>query len=323
MTVYAFRKRLLLSVSVFILVTGHVSAQDPALNAAAAALAEDFGQALAEHDIGPFIDRYIITDDGLMRFADSENRSLGLAPDDPGRMTAETARDRTGRMISRLTRSFSAGLDALEVLGRVDAASLQIDEYSAERSYWNPELADISFKAVSRRASGEEVVVKLYGLSAAGGRLSLGPMSRLEFQGYKTEDVVAFLILEALRRRDPEYYADKVFTDPAGLAELMEAASEKGGYSLDDSLDDLYARTRRRIIADFEKLLERGDSEGIDWTGIYDIWSGYSASCDGQICDSSIPIEFSFSGRRYRIVLEFCSQLADDPSVFLPGEFVW
>jgi len=43
----------------------------------------------------------------------------------------------------------------------------------------------------------------------------------------------------------------------------------------------------------------------------------------GGLYQVSIPIEFTYSGTGYRIVLDYCSQLASDLSVFLPREFVW
>lgn len=286
--------------------------------AGAAEFAALFQEALRSRDISILITSLSLPEAGLQKLVEQENESLPA--DDPRRVSLAAAEEMMETMRQQLTKRFRTGTEALRIMDGINAAAATITRQQARKSYWDPRTVALSLEL----ETGEgRFTADFENLSATDEQVYLGPASRLTFRGYGTEDLTAFYIIQALQNRDAGYYADKVLAGPQGLAALMQALAQGGGAAPEIEPEALYRQTRQRIMEDFHKLLARGESEGISWGAIEKTWSGYSASRQGALYQSSIPFQFRYGGKEYRVVLAFCSQLASDPAVFLPGEFQW
>ncbi|MBI9106417.1 MAG: hypothetical protein JEZ04_06680 [Spirochaetales bacterium] len=314
-------KKLIFSiVAMSLLAAASGFAQDAGIKKASGRLVSGFESALRMNSIESFIAAYSIADAQLQNLVDAENKRMGIVDGDPDRFTLEQAQAFMSRMKSNFSASFFGGIEALEIISGIYPKDLSITDFTAQKSYWEPPVAEISILAGTE---GVELGIRISNLSLVDGRPRLGPSSRIEFEGYQAQDLIAFHIIEALKMEDAIYFADMVLPDADGLEALMEAMAESGGYSPDETPQVMLMQVRKRLIADFEKLIETGIERGILWSYIDNLWSGYSAELQGGLYQVSIPFEFTFRDTGYRIVLEYCTQLASDLSVFLPGEFVW
>ncbi|MBI9106411.1 MAG: hypothetical protein JEZ04_06650 [Spirochaetales bacterium] len=314
-------KKLIFSiVAMSLLAAASGVAQDAGIKKASGRLVGDFESALRMNSIESFIASYSISDAQLQLLVDEENKRMGIADGDPDRLTLAQAQAFMSRMKSNFTSSFLRGLEAMEIISDIHLEDLGITDFTAQKSYWEPPVVEIS---ILSEAESVEVNIRISNLSLVDGRPRLGPSSRIEFEGYQAQDLIAFHIIEALKMEDAVYFVDEVLPDAEGLEALMEAMAESGGYTPDEAPEVMLMQVRKRLIADFEKLIETGIERGILWSEIDNVWSGYSAELQGGLYQVSIPFEFTFRDTGYRIVLEYCTQLTSDLSVFLPGEFVW
>lgn len=296
-----------------------ISAQDTELEKSSGDFTEAFQTALNKQSITAFIKDNSLPDSELQVIVDTQNEDMGFSEKDPGRVTVEQARTYMREMKRNLAQSFHYGLQALKNIDNINPDELIIQDYRVQKSYWQPPVAEIAMRVSARE---NELTISMSNLGIVDGRPVLGPSSRLQFMGYEPHNVIAHYIIEALKQQSANYYADMVFPGLQGFKALIEAGPETQ-VSTETSAEELYMHAKKRVVDDFTKLIETGAAKGIKWSDIKKTWSGYSASLQGQLYQASIPIQFNSGNSEYRIVLDYCQQLATDTSVFLPGEFKW
>ncbi|HAK47210.1 MAG TPA: hypothetical protein DCO79_14990 [Spirochaeta sp.] len=313
-------RSIFLTVFISVVFSISVFAQDAGIEKASKLFVDDFTIALRYNTIDEFIDEHSISNADLQLLIDKENLGLGLGPDDPDRFTLMQAHGSMDRMSNNFRKTSINGIGAMNIIDGIRPGDLILKELREQKSYWEPLVVEIS---MIFEADDSEITISISNLSLVEGRPVLGPSSRIEINGYQPQDILAHYIIEALRAQDADFYAENVLPDEDGLKTLLAANAESGGYQFDELPEGFYDMSREKWIADFEKLIDAGTGKGIVWSAIENIWSGYSASLQGSVYQSSIPFEFSYSETNYRFVLDYCSQLASDPGVFLPGEFDW
>lgn len=313
-------KRLITLIIILILSAHPAFSQNSDHDRLADAFIRAFEKALHKNDASQFVEKLSLSTSQLQKIVDHENQMQNLGPGDPNRFTVEMAETFMTAMHQGFTADFNSGINAIETLRGIDFTAAEIVQIQATRSYYEPPMVDINVMA---RADGEDFYLSFSNLSLFDGKILLGPSSSMRIEGYEVQDVIAHHIIVALKNQDAAHYVDNVLASPEDFESLLRATFESGGGSANIDADEAYEQTKSRLILDFDRLVAKGIDEGIVWSGIEKTWSGLSATLQGEVYQSSIPFQFLYNGREYRVVLDYCTQLRTRRSVFLPGEFRW
>lgn len=73
----------------------------------------------------------------------------------------------------------------------------------------------------------------------------------------------------------------------------------------------------------FEKLIQDGKKDNIVWSKIKLKWTGIESKPTNKVNQLNLPFDVICGKKEYRIVLEYCTQLAKKPEIILPGELRW
>ncbi len=185
-------------------------------------------------------------------------------------------------------------------------------------SYYDPPIVDLAMQVM---IGDDDVFISLNNLSLYNDKVFIGPSTRLDIRDYEVKDLIAYHIIEALKKQNALYYVDNVLASREDFELIMNETLKISKIEMD--IDDAYKHIKLKLIDDFNKLIDIGKSEGIVWENIEKSWTGFSSSLQGEIYQISIPFQIIFNGAEYRFVLDYCTQLRNDLNVFLPGEFVW
>ena len=280
----------------------------------------DFEGALRSHSSKDFVEGWTMSDESLRAMVEEDNRDRDVDPDDPNAITFEVAKEFIAAMRERVVLGLELAADRVRRMTGADLRSAAILGFEVRKSYWEPPVVDIDIQV---ELEDDATTIAFRNLGIEEGRPVFGPATGVEVRGYEVQDFVAFQVIDSLKNGDAELYVDNVLADLKGFAALLEAAYETLGVDLSADLLEAYEETRMRLIEDFDRLVALGEEAGIEWERIEMTWSGMSSSLDGEIYQTSIPIQFDYDGTEYRLVLDYCTQLRERRDVFLPGEFRW
>lgn len=315
------KKKNILLLSV-ILVVSALYAQNTGQKHAAGEFVEGFRDALRSDTVSSFIDNRIYSKSQLREIVDRENRDQGISADDPNRLTVEIVQAYMNVMQQGLAGSLNYSINAAEILNGIDFTNVEISDFELVLGYGEPPVFDIKILTL---AGSSDVVFYFMNLSLLGGSLIFGSSARVEVMDYEVQDVIAYHIIEALKKQDAGYYLENVLASKNDFPVLFKAAMGLGSGSEDFGIDidEAYEQIRTRLSSDFNNLVSIGIAEGVDWSSIEKTWSGYSSSYQGEVYQTSIPFQFLSDGIEYRVILDYCTQLSTRKDVFLPGEFRW
>lgn len=283
-------------------------------------LIAEYLDALDQGTVNDFLEQWSLSDDQLTSILDDENAKQGFGPDDPHRFTLEWAQGYMDSMRQGVLVASESAKQAAELADHIDLAKASVQQVTTQGGFGDPPVKDAQ---AILEVNGTQIYLNFSWLSVADKTLRLGPSTRVRFEGYGFENLIALQIIEALRNRDGAYYVDHVLASRDDFEALLRASMAGMGADVPEDIDAVYERTIENLKSDFQKLLETGDEKGVDWSSVEMTWSGLSSTLQGEVYQLSIPFQFTSGDVEYRVVLDFCSQLQANPRAFLPGEFRW
>lgn len=140
----------------------------------------------------------------------------------------------------------------------------------------------------------------------------------------EAEKTIVGKVIYALQKQDTALFIKECLPKQKDFDRLFNATYSSNKEILASmNLVDARNLLAKKLKESFNNLIETGKKENIVWETIELTWSGHSSLLDGKIYQLSIPFQFKNNDVEYRIIIDFCTQLADDKQVILLGEFKW
>lgn len=155
------------------------------------------------------------------------------------------------------------------------------------------------------------------------GTYKLTTWSKFKVDDANACKIIAQKMLNALQKEDVKMFLNDVMPSQNDFDKLYKVIYAESPEILKMNTAEALNIIAKKLEEGFNNILAEGRKEGILWANTKLSFSGHSSSAHENYTEFSVPFQFLANSKEYRIEINFCNWLNENPYIFVLGEIKW